>query len=58
MKQANELELRANANRYTMGKAIRDRLIELINKSPDKDKITLALNYAHSVTKAEMRGTR
>lgn len=55
---ANEIALIANANHYTMGNALAERLLKLINKSEEKDKIRLALNYAFSVTKCEMRGTK
>lgn len=58
MISANDLELLANANRYVLGKDIRDRLIKLINSSKEEDKLTLAINYAYSVTKCGMRGTK
>jgi hypothetical protein len=60
MTNANEIELLAKANRYTIGKDIEDRLFKLISKENLSlgDKIRLAINYAHSITKSEMRGTR
>jgi len=57
-KTAHEVELISSANRYTMGRALVDRLIKLINKSDTKDKIVLALNYGHSVTKSGSRGAK
>ena len=57
-KTAHDIELITNANRFTIGKALMDRLLNLIHKSEDKDKIKLALNYGHSVTKAGARGAK
>ena len=57
-KTAHDIELITNANRFTLGKALMDRLRNLISKSDDKDKITLALNYGHSVTKSKARGAK
>ncbi len=58
METANETQLRINANRYTLGRDITERLLKLMGKVKEKDKIILALNYGHSVTKTKMRGTR
>ena len=57
-KTAHEIELITNANKYIMGKALVNRLVELINKSKEEDKIRLAINYSHSVTKSQMRGSK
>jgi len=60
-KTAHEIDLITNANRYTMGKPLIDRIIRLIdskNNLSSEDKLILAMNYAHSVTKSKMRGSK
>jgi len=57
---ANDLDLIVKCSTYTMGAALKERLVKLINdpKNKNKDKIRLALDYAHSCTKSEMRGAK
>ena len=57
-KNSHDIELLANAGRFSLGKALMDRLRNLISKSDDKDKVKLALNYGHSVTKSKARGAK
>jgi hypothetical protein len=60
MTTSNDLDLIVKATTYTMGVALKERLIKLINSSKNKgkDKISLALDYGHSCTKSEMRGAK
>jgi hypothetical protein len=64
MTTANEIDLTANANRYTLGIALVKRLISLMKKTfnidnkDDEDMVIQAMNYAHSVTKSQMRGAK
>lgn len=57
---SNDLDLTVKANTYKMGSALKERLLKLINdpKNKDIDKISLALDFGHSVTKAETRGAK
>jgi len=58
IKLSNEIKLMENASRYKLGDDLADRLLNIIEKSRDEDKLRLAINYAHSITKCEIRGAR
>ena len=58
MLNANDIELLEKANRYKLNNTVKKRVKKLVEQSSDEDKIDVALNYAHSITKSEVRGTK
>jgi len=58
IKLSNEIKLMENASRYKLSSDLTERLVSLINKSKEEDKLRLAIHYAHSITKCEIRGSR
>ena len=57
-KLSNEIRPLESANRHKLNSDLIERLVSIINKSKEDDKLRLALNYAHSITKCEIRGSR
>lgn len=57
IKGANDIKLLEQASRYSLDENLKKRLKKLVDKSESTDKVDVALEYSHSVTKSETRGT-
>lgn len=55
---ANDIDLLQKASHYKLEKNVKKRLRKLVEESDSEDKIDTALDYSHSATKSEVRGTR
>lgn len=58
LKSANDINLFEIVNRYQLEKTAKKRIRKLVNESKSKDKVDVALDYAHSATKSQLRGTK
>ncbi len=54
---ANDIKLLEQASRYKLNQTLKKRLRKLVDSSENIDKIDVALEYAHSATKSQARGT-
>jgi len=58
MLNANDIELLEKATRYKLSATVKKRILKLIERTPDNEKLDVAMNYVYSITKVGVRGTK